>query len=143
MFKNLLARYLRWGVNASKYWSSYSNLLPYDDEFYFTISDALFVGNQSDGDDYWSLYNEFQGLYPDNLLVFVNETFDTYWKKAREQPTESIYTTAPIENLLSVLLNNSVAESVDFVDDLLDNIGFFGCILHPQEPCMASLQLLK
>ena len=57
MFKDLTKAYLEWGVKASKYWSSYAFLVPYGDYMYFTIADALFVGNENDGDDYWNLYN--------------------------------------------------------------------------------------
>ena len=143
MFKTLLMTYLKWGVNASKYWSSYCQLLPYEDDFYFVISDALFVGNEGDGDDYWSLYNEFKDLYSENRLPIVNQTFDTYWKKAANQPPETIFPKIPMENLLTFLLNNSMAVSTNMVDDLLDDIGFFGCMLHPLEPCMASIQFLQ
>lgn len=143
MFKDLLLTYLKWGVNASKYWSSYCMLVPYEDEFYFVIGDALFVGKEGDGDDYWGLYNAFKDVYPTNVLTVVNQTFDTYWMKAKNQSPEPIFPNVPTENLISFLLNNSMAESTEMVDDLLDDIGFFGCLLHPLEPCMTSIQFLQ
>ena len=143
MFKELTKAYLNWGVTASKYWSSYAMLLPYEDYFYFTIGDALFVGDENDGDDYWSLYNAMKDEYPENIITLVNETFDTYWEKASHQSPEPIYADSKMESLLSFLLNDSMAQSSDMVDDLIDNVGFFGCTLHPFKPCMASIQFLQ
>ena len=143
MFKELTKAYLNWGVTASKYWSSYAMLLPYEDYFYFTIGDALFVGDENDGDDYWSLYNAMKDEYPENIITLVNETFDTYWEKASHQSPEPIYADSKMESLLSFLLNDSMAQSSDMVDDLIDNVGFFGCTLNPFKPCMASIQFLQ
>ena len=143
MFKDLLITYLKWGVTASKYWSSYCQMVPYEDYFYFIIGDALFVGNKGDGDDYWSLYNEFKNLYPENVVAVVNQTFDTYWQKAKNQTPEPIFPNIPMENLASFLLNNSMAGSTDMVDTVVDDVGFFGCILHPPEPCLLSIQFLQ
>ena len=142
MFKDLIKAYLKWGINASKYWSSYAFLVPYEDYIYFTISDALFVGNETDGDDYWSLYNAFQDIYPHKIVAFSNETFNTYWEKAGYQTPEPIFTNTKMENLASFLLNDTMALCSDMVDDLIDKIGFFGCISNPKEPCMASIQFL-
>ena len=142
MVKDLIKANLKWGVNASKYWSSYAFLVPYEDYIYFTISDALFVGNETDGDDYWSLYNAFQDTYRHKIVAFSNETFNTYWKKAAYQTPEPIFTNTKMENLASFLLNDTMALCSDMVDDLIDKIGFFGCISNPKEPCMASIQFL-
>ena len=143
MFKDLTKAYLRWGVTASRYWSSYAMLFPYEDYFYFTIGDGLFVGNENDGEDYWSLYKAFEGMYPGHLVNLVNETFDTYWEKASHQTPEPVYPSQPMESLASFLLNDSMAMSDEMVDDLIDNVGFFGCINHPLKPCLASIQFLQ
>ena len=143
MFKDLTKAYLKWGVTASKYWSSYAQLIPYEDYFYFSIGDALFVGNENDGEDYWSFYNALYDVYPENIINLVNETFDTYWEKASHQSPEPIYATTPMESLLSFLLNDTMAQSPEMTEDLIDNVGFFGCTLTPHEPCMLSIQFLQ
>ena len=143
MFKDLTKAYLKWGVTASKYWSSYGMLFPYDDYFYFVIGDALFVGNEDDGKDYWSLISAFQDLYPAYRINLVNETFDTYWQKATHQTPEAVYPSQPMESLASFLLNDSMALNDEMVDDLIDNVGFFGCINNPHKPCLSSIQFLQ
>lgn len=143
MFKDLTKAYLKWGVTASKYWSSYGMLFPYDEYFYFVIGDALFVGNEDDGEDYWSLISAFQDLYPAHRVNLVNETFDTYWQKATHQTPEAVYPSQPMESLASFLLNDSMALSDEMVDDLIDNVGFFGCVNNPLKPCLSSIQFLQ
>ena len=142
MFKDLTKAYLKWGISASQYWSSYALLLPYEEYFYFTIGDALFVGNESDGGDYWSFFDSFQQMYPDQRIAMINETFDTFWEKATHQTPEAVYPSHPTESLASFLLNDSMALSDAMVDDLLDNVGFFGCIKNPLQPCLAGIQFL-
>lgn len=143
MFKDLTKAYMKWGVTASKYWSSYGMMVPFGDYYYFTIGDALFVGNENDGEDYWSLYNGFKDVHPNNLINLANETFDTYWEKASHQTPEPVLESVEMESLASFLLNESMALSNDMVDDLIDNVGFFGCINNPQQPCLGSIQFLQ
>ena len=111
MFKDLTKAYLKWGISASQYWSSYALLLPYEEYFYFTIGDALFVGNEEDGGDYWSFFDSFEQMYPNQRIAMVNETFDTFWEKATHQTPEAVYPSHPTESLASFLLNDSMAQS--------------------------------
>ena len=118
-------------------------MIPFEEYFYFTISDALFVGNENNGDDYWSLYQAMKDVYPENAIAVVNETFDTYLEKAINQSPEPVYSSGVgMESLASFLLNQSMTLSSEMVDDLLDNVGFFGCILNPQEPCLTSIEFM-
>ena len=115
MVTNLLHSYLSWASQTSKYWSSYGVLIPGGDgEYYFAISEALYVGSPEDeGGDYDSFENTFRDLYPDKRVLEDFKTFDTFHEKTLSQLPEPINTVSPMINLLSVLMNGTVA-SVSF-----------------------------
>ena len=131
-------------MSASKYWSSYAFVTGApDSDYYFTIGDALYVGNEDGGEEYWSLYNAMDALYPDNKVYFYSTAFDTYLQKAKGQILEPVISSIPIESVPSVLLNNSMATNTSFVSYTVDELSIFGCILHPLQPCMAYIEFCQ
>ena len=46
-------------------------------------------------------------------------------------------------NHCSFLVNDTMAQDAEVTAGLIDNVGFFGCTLKPQEPCMLSIQFLQ
>ena len=114
-----------------------------DSDYYFVVGDALYVGKEDDGEDYWSLYNAMNALHPNNQIVFEGTKFDTYWKKAKEQSPEPVNPSIQMDSMLSVLLNNSTATHMGFVNDTVDEFSIFGCLLHPLHPCLTFTQFLQ
>ena len=114
-----------------------------DSGYFFSVGDALYVGKEDDGDDYWSLYDAMNALYPDNQLVFESTKFDTYWKKAKEQGPEPVNPGGQMDTMLSVLLNNSMATDTGFVNDVVDEFSIFGCLLNPLNTCLTFTQFLQ
>ena len=63
--------------------------------------------------DYNSFENTFRDLYPDKRVSEELKTFDTFHEKTLNQSPEPINTVSSMVNLLSVLMNGTVA-SVSF-----------------------------
>ncbi len=82
-------------------------------EYYFHISEALYVGNPEDQGDYDSFESTFRDLYPDKRVQEEFKTFDTFHEKTLSQQPETINTVLPMLNLLSALMNGTTA-SVSF-----------------------------
>ena len=144
MLKDLVTTYLKWGVKASKYWSSYGMVIAGpNSEYYFSIADALFVGTEEDGDDYWTLYHTFKDKYIENQISYDVQQFDTYWQKANNQTAEAVYPSGVLDSILGSLLNKTMAENTNMVDDMIDNMWLFGCFANPERPCMTIMQFLQ
>ena len=70
---------------ASRYWSSYANLVVGEDGKYAFVMTALYVGRAEDEGDFTGLDDWFKHVYPDNLIGSSEQTFDTFFDKLLNQ----------------------------------------------------------
>jgi len=121
MLEDVTAGYLAWVASSSKYWSSYGSPYAYENLTYgFIISEALYVGTEENGEDYWSLVDAMANVRPDKFVFKSHKVFDTFVDKIDVQVPESVYSTYNFDMMVSVLLNSTAATDADFPKLLVD-----------------------
>ena len=80
------------GGTASRFWSSYGGMTPYEEGYIFWI-DALYTGAEADADpdDFHSLFNSLSGVHTDKIVTYEVTTYNTFYDKLMAQPPESVY----------------------------------------------------
>ncbi len=71
---------------ASRYWSSYANLVVVGEGTYGFVVNALYIGKAEDDDGDFNSFDEwFKTAYPDNLVESSETVYDTFFDKLLSQ----------------------------------------------------------
>ena len=124
MAADLVAKFMHWvSTTASDYWSGYVLVAadPTPDVYNVAFADMMFVGDKSDPDKK-SLGDFFRDAYPDKVVYYGNQTYDTYFEKTLTQFPEPVGVKSPQMDWTSVLLNGTVIaeSSEDIANDIIN-----------------------
>ena len=71
---------------ASRYWSSYGTLMVDDKANYQVVIEAMYIGKpEDDSADFNNFEDWFKEVYPDKLVVNIENTHDTFLDKLLSQ----------------------------------------------------------